>query len=174
MKHLKTIFLPAAIFLLFVSSAFAQSGGRFTIQQSVIAGGGGSSSGGSFRVEGTSGQPAAGTTSTGGTFSNLGGFWNGALAPTAATVDLTGRVLSADGRGIGYVRMTLTSTDGSIREAMTNPFGYYRFLGLESGQVYIVTVNSKNFVFSEPSRVIFMADAVNNFDFIALPKNVRK
>src|SRR5688500_19666884 len=48
---------------------FAQSGGQFTITKSVIAGGGGRASGGTFTVDGTIGQPVAGTNSTGGTFS---------------------------------------------------------------------------------------------------------
>src|SRR5712692_3535627 len=59
-----------------VSSALAQSGGSLNLRQNVIAGGGGTSTGsGNMRVDGTVGQPAAGTTMSGGTLTQLGGFW---------------------------------------------------------------------------------------------------
>lgn len=51
-----------------------QASGAFDLSTSVIAGGGGSSSGGVFRVDGTVGQPAAGTTQSGGQFSLTTGF----------------------------------------------------------------------------------------------------
>ncbi|PWT80781.1 MAG: hypothetical protein C5B44_04815, partial [Acidobacteria bacterium] len=49
----------------------------FDISSFVIAGGGGTSTSSSpnFQLDGTAGQPAAGTTSTGGQFSVAGGFW---------------------------------------------------------------------------------------------------
>jgi hypothetical protein len=47
------------------------------VSPSVIAGGGGTSTGGSLKVEGTIGQPAVGTTSSNGQFSQTGGFWPG-------------------------------------------------------------------------------------------------
>ena len=47
-------------------AALAQSGGTFTITQSVIANGGGQDSmGGTFKVDGTVGQHVAGTSSSG-------------------------------------------------------------------------------------------------------------
>jgi hypothetical protein len=54
--------------------SYAQSGGPYTIQRSVIAGGGGSSSGGDFTLQGTIGQGvvgAMGDTS----YTLAGGFW---------------------------------------------------------------------------------------------------
>ncbi len=56
---------------------FAQSGGNFTIERSVVAGGGGTISGGNFTSDGTIGQPVAGTTSVSGNFSVENGFWAG-------------------------------------------------------------------------------------------------
>src|SRR5712692_7674106 len=56
--------------------AIAQSGGSLDLRQNVIAGGGNTSTGsGNMRVDGTVGQPAAGTTMSGGTLTQLGGFW---------------------------------------------------------------------------------------------------
>src|ERR1700730_17260235 len=48
---------------------------QFDVSRSLIAGGGGTSSAGSFKVEGTIGQPAVGTTMSNGQFSQTGGFW---------------------------------------------------------------------------------------------------
>src|SRR5260370_5090707 len=58
------------------SSALAQSGGNFDLRQNVISGGGGTSTGsGNMRVDGTIGQPAAGTMMSCGTFTQAGDFW---------------------------------------------------------------------------------------------------
>src|SRR5438034_551203 len=55
--------------------AAPQTSAQFDLSRNVIAGGGGSSSNGSFKVDGTIGQAAAGTTSSGGQFTATGGFW---------------------------------------------------------------------------------------------------
>ena len=73
--------LGAALELPPLVSVLAQSGGSFDLSRNVIAGGGGTSGGGSLQVSGTAGQPAAGTQMSGGTFTQVGGFWY-ALAPT--------------------------------------------------------------------------------------------
>ena len=60
-----------------MSALPAQSGGQFDLSRTVIAGGGGTSTSpdGSLKVEGTIGQPAVGTTTSNGQFSQTGGFW---------------------------------------------------------------------------------------------------
>ena len=58
-----------------VTPALSQSGGGLDLRQNVIAGGGGSSSSGNLQVAGTAGQPAAGILMSGGTFTQVGGFW---------------------------------------------------------------------------------------------------
>jgi hypothetical protein len=52
----------------------AQSGGPYTLDQSVTAGGGGGSSGGSFALQGTIGQGVVGAMSAG-NYTQAGGFW---------------------------------------------------------------------------------------------------
>jgi hypothetical protein len=52
-----------------------QTSAQFNLSQNVIAAGGGSSTGATLKVEGTMGQPAVGTTMSGGQFSQTGGFW---------------------------------------------------------------------------------------------------
>lgn len=58
-------------------SVLAQSGGPFTITKSVIANGGGQTVAGVFSLDSTIGQYLAGTTSTGGAFDLIGGYWGG-------------------------------------------------------------------------------------------------
>lgn len=89
---------------------------------------------------------------------------------TAANVSLAGQVRTTDGRGIGKVRVLLSG--GNLSEpmyALTNPFGYYQFDNLESGQAYFLTVASKRFRFDEPTRFVSLAENVSDFDFVASP-----
>lgn len=58
----------------FVSPAFMQQGGSYTITKSVTGGGGGATTNGATRVEGTIGQSILGL-SSGGAFSLNAGFW---------------------------------------------------------------------------------------------------
>lgn len=61
-----------------------QSGAQFDLSRNVIAGGGGTSTTGNFKVDGTVGQPAAGTSLSNGQFSQAGGFWQPDSAATAS------------------------------------------------------------------------------------------
>ena len=68
-------------FLLLAGIASAQSGGPWTIKSSTLDGGGGVSTGGVWKVTGTIGQAdATASKSTGGTWSEQGGFWPGTVA----------------------------------------------------------------------------------------------
>ena len=98
--------------------------------------------------------------------------WTGAenVGPTAAAVSLAGRVTTADGRGI--VNAIMTIEGGGLpqpRLARTGPFGYYEFTELQAGQTYIVTISSKRFTFTVPSRPIQLLDSIGDFDFVAEP-----
>ena len=75
MYQLKSYFFMVALVLFAFHSDFAQSGGTFVIEKSVIAGGGEKSTGGTFVLDGTIGQSLAGTQSNGGSFTLLSGFW---------------------------------------------------------------------------------------------------
>jgi hypothetical protein len=94
-----------------------------------------------------------------------------ANVPTAAGVDLSGRVTTADGRGI--VNAVMTIQGGGLtqpRLARTGPFGYYAFTDLAAGQTYIVTIHSKRFTFTVPSRAVVLVDSIGDFDFVAEPQ----
>ena len=90
---------------------------------------------------------------------------------TAANANISGRIVSQTGRGIGGVKVVIVG--GSLTEpryTQTNPFGYYRFSDLDVGEYYVVTVYSKRYVFSNPSRVISLQEDIFNADFIGNPR----
>ncbi len=89
------------------------------------------------------------------------------LPPTAADVSVEGQILTADGRGIRNVRVTLLMADGTVRSTLTSSFGYYRFEGIPAGQSVILSVSAKRFRFANPVRVLNVADSIANVDFVA-------
>jgi hypothetical protein len=92
------------------------------------------------------------------------------FAPTSASVNIGGRVTTFDGStGVPKARVTITgSTLPMPRVVTTGPFGYYSFEDLPVG-TYVVTVNSKQYTFSTPSRIITAEDNITGADFIANP-----
>ena len=102
---------------------------------------------------------------------NEGDFWMIGVslpsAPTAADVTLAGRVATASGRGIKDVHVRLNDGSGVIRAATTNAFGYYRFDDIEAGQTVVVSISSKRYRFSNPVRVISLADNAFDVNFVS-------
>jgi hypothetical protein len=162
-RGLSAIFMALAFSGLIVLTGWAQSGGSFSITQSVIAGGGQNSSGGAFALNGTIGQPVAGVTSSGGVFSQSGGFWISDLSPTAAGVNISGRVITPEEKGLFGAIVTLTDQAGNIRTTRTATFGYYQFTDIEVGQTVILTVISKKYIFQP--QVVFVSDEISGLDF---------
>lgn len=149
-------------------SAISQSGGQFAISQSVIATGGGSSSTGNFKVEGTVGQNLAGISSSGSVFNLRAGFWTFNAAPTAASAQISGRVLTAEGIGIRNVRVVLTNAmTGETLYTISSSLGYYSFEGVPVGQVYILSVSAKRFKFNPDTMFISFFGDLTGADFIA-------
>ncbi len=82
----------------------------------------------------------------------------------AATVRISGRVMTRLGRGVGSAAVTLTDSQGVTRRVNTSARGYYGLDDVETGQTYVMAVTSRRFQF-EP-RVISITDNLANFDFI--------
>lgn len=158
-------------FLVFFSNAYGQTGGTFTITESVVAGGGGqSATGGTFSLDGTIGQAVAGNAIRGTPFAVTSGFWNFTpSSPTAASVSVRGRVRTANGAGIRNAIITIAGQDGSIRAARSSSFGYYRIDGIAAGQTYVASVSVKRFTFSQPTIVVGVFDEITDLDFVADP-----
>jgi hypothetical protein len=97
-----------------------------------------------------------------------GGWGLEFLGSTAANASISGRVTTADGRGIRNAKVVITGESLPERRiATTGSFGYFTFEGLQTGQTYVVTVNSKRYTFSTPTRIITLVDNVADANFVA-------
>jgi hypothetical protein len=91
-------------------------------------------------------------------------------APTAADATISGRVVTADGRGIPGARIVLIGGDLTESEnTMTNAFGYFSFGDLEAGHTYAVTVRSKRYQFANPTQAISLSEDAFDVNFVAEP-----
>lgn len=104
-----------------------------------------------------------------GTGAIAGGWGLEFIAPTTATADISGRILTADGRPIVNVRVILSGGTES-RDAYTGQLGYYSFTDLPVGHAYVVTVKSRRFFFANPTRLITLNDTLTSEDFVAEPQ----
>ncbi len=85
-----------------------------------------------------------------------GGWGLEFVAPTAATAEISGRVLTADGRPIANVKVVLAGGGlPSSQVVYTGQLGYYYFSNLPVGQNYVVTVKSRRFNFAGPDPFIY-------------------
>jgi hypothetical protein len=91
------------------------------------------------------------------------------FSPSFATVSLSGRATDANGSGIFNARIMLEG--GGLAEprfASTSSLGYYSFEGLSTG-TFMLTINSKRYIFTNPTRAVTMSDNISNFNFVAEP-----
>lgn len=144
----------------------AQTGGPYDLTHSVIAGGGSESTGSTYNLSGTAGQQVAGTSSgsTPPRYDMHGGFWFQTLRPTAAGVTVSGRILTPDGYGLRNAIVKITDSRGAVRSAVSSTFGYYYFEGVQVGESYLITVNSRRFSFTP--LFITVNDTLTGLDFI--------
>lgn len=148
-------------------TASGQSGGPYLIEKSVIGSGGGAASGGPFQLGGAIAQPIAGGPSFASPFLIYSGFFAADLQPTAAPISISGRVRTAEHRGIGGVAVSLFDLNGNSAFTRTSTLGFYEFHGLPAGETYILTVISRRHIFANVSAVITAEDNVTNLDFVA-------
>lgn len=86
---------------------------------------------------------------------------------TAADATVEGRVMTANGRGIRNVRLTLVLGDGAVRNTISSSFGYYSFEGIPAGQQAVMSVSSKRFRFTNPNILLDVGDNLTGIDFIS-------
>jgi hypothetical protein len=148
------------------------TGGSYTLEQSVIAGGGGSGTGGNYTIDGTTAQSITGN-STGPGYSLRGGFWSQApLIPSAAGATISGRVMLENGGGLKNAIVYLQG--GRLTApliAQTGNFGYFSFEDVETGQSYIISVNSKRYEIVNNTRAISLLGDLTDVDFQAVPRD---
>lgn len=87
---------------------------------------------------------------------------------TAAPVSIGGRVLTASGRGIKNVSVTLIDANGAERTTLTTSFGYYRFDDVTAGETVTISVKSRRFKFNQSSIVKTTNDSITDADFVGV------
>lgn len=113
------------------------------------------------------------------TATNLGVERNGAgyffgetgLAPTAANVAIAGRVIDGDGAPVPKVTVSLTDDRGGSITAISNPFGQFRFDGVETGRTYVVTAVGKGLDFDP--MILFVEESVEGFEIIGRERSIK-
>ena len=92
--------------------------------------------------------------------------WGIGNAPTAAGVNVGGRVVTSAGRGIAGARVYLTDGQGNVTVRQTNGLGYYRFVDVAAGGNYIMTAEHKAYKFP-PSQLYFISGEELEINFVA-------
>lgn len=88
-------------------------------------------------------------------------------ATTAAMASVSGRVLSASGKPLSGVTLTLSSGNGVLQSVRSERNGSYRFNEVATGQTYVLEARSKRFTFSP--QVITVNEDLDGVDFVASP-----
>ncbi len=89
------------------------------------------------------------------------GFVNGTVEVEAIKPRLSGKVVSALGRGVAGAEVRLTDSNNRLLTVKTNSFGYYHFENLVAGERYLVATVHSRFRFV-PQAVIVTADEETN------------
>lgn len=84
---------------------------------------------------------------------------------TAASVSISGRIVTPDGRGLRNAKVILTDASGNSRTTTSSQFGYYRFNNVEVGQIYVITVASKKYQFLP--QTVTVTEEVSDLNFAA-------
>ncbi len=87
------------------------------------------------------------------------------IIPAAASVAVSGRVTTGDGRGVRNATVTIVDRSGFTRTVTTSSFGYYRFDDIAKG-TYAVKVSSRLRHFTQ--RILEVADSLTDIDFVGL------
>ena len=92
------------------------------------------------------------------------GGWGIELLPsTASGVEVSGRVLTPDGRGLRNAKVTITDSMGNERTATTTSFGYYRFEDVEIPGTYVISVKANRYSYTH--RLVQVLDNLTEVDF---------
>ncbi len=83
---------------------------------------------------------------------------------TAGDATITGRVLDDEGRGAARTIVFVDGPGGTVKTAVTNQFGYYRLVGLDVNELYLVRVTNKRFTYQP--RTVQLTDDFVGLDFV--------
>lgn len=88
------------------------------------------------------------------------------LAPTAANVSVSGRVVSPSGTAVSGATVSITDAAGNSRTVKTGSFGHFSFENISGGETYVLGVKSKRYQFAP--QIISTNDDVADLVFTAL------
>lgn len=83
------------------------------------------------------------------------------IASPIQNVEFTGRVVSPNGKPIVNAVLKLQSGTETIKIGRTNPFGYFHFPDVQSGQTYTISTNTKGLNFND--RSVLVDDTITSF-----------
>jgi len=101
----------------------------------------------------------------GGDGADIGAFET-QLAPTAAGISISGRIMLNNGSGLVNATVYLTDSQGIFRSVRTTSFGYYQFDDVVAGQTYVIAVVSKRYQFAP--QILSVSDNITDLNFIAI------
>lgn len=93
------------------------------------------------------------------------GAFESQLVVTAASVSVSGRILTPEGSGLMNAFVMMTDAFGNTRLSRTSTFGYYRFDDVAAGEIYIFSITSKRFQFTP--QVVNVTDDLSELNFTA-------
>lgn len=84
---------------------------------------------------------------------------------TAADVSVSGRILTANRKGLNGAVLSVTDQNGKTRTVRTNPFGYYKISDLAAAQTYVFKAAAKGYSFAP--QVVSITDNISELIFTA-------
>lgn len=88
---------------------------------------------------------------------------NFTINAVSSTVSISGRVLTADGRGVKNAHVVLTDTNGGTVTISTGQKGFFTFSNVMSGRTYTISVQSRRFQYTP--QTIPVSDNVTGLIF---------
>lgn len=95
------------------------------------------------------------------------GAFEAVTVVTAAEAIVGGRVLTAGGKGIRRVRVSITFPNGETRSTISGASGYYQFTDVPAGETYVFSVAAKHYTFAQSTQVRSITEDLSDIDFIA-------
>lgn len=102
--------------------------------------------------------------------SHLAFCYADSTAPTAGDGSISGRVVDSAGNGISRAQVSVVdAATGEATAVRTNSFGNYTIGNLAVGELYLLRVSDKRYVFAEDTRTLTLNDSLADVDFVANP-----
>lgn len=92
--------------------------------------------------------------------------------PTVGQSTVYGQAIDSTGRGISRAEVTILDVNTQeTRAALTNGFGKFKFAGLQTGNLYIVTIRHKRYNFKPNTEAFALIGDKDDVSFIGFDEN---